>query len=298
MFKKVLFIVIALLTVSTLFASCTTQRQQNSSSNSKIQSMQSNSKTLSSNLSSSGVSAINSSTIVGSVLSQSSSSKALETANTSSVPVLMYHSIIYEKNNSARVAKETFEQQMKWLYDNGYKTITLEELYEHLQAKTDFPDKCVVITFDDGYVDNYTNAFPILKQYGFKATIFMIAENVNTGGYLTEQQLKEMSDNGISIQGHTATHPYMDKLTYEKQYEELANSKATLEAITNKKVEFLAYPYGKYNNNTIKALKAIGYKMAFKMSGGFTKLSFPQYELPRVYEGDNLDKFIKSIKIK
>jgi peptidoglycan/xylan/chitin deacetylase (PgdA/CDA1 family) len=288
MFKRNILIVIAVLA---LFSGCTTRKPQNSSESYKNQSMQSNNKTLSSILSSSSHK-----TIVNSISSQSSSASALKTGNANSVPVLMYHSIIYEKNNSARVSKETFEQQMKWLYDNGYKTVTLEELYEHLQSKTKFPDNCVAITFDDGYVDNYTNAFPVLKQYGFTATIFMIAGKINTDSYLTSPQLKEMSDNGISIQGHTVTHPHMDTLAYAKQYEELASSKATLEAITGKKVEFLAYPYGKYNKDTIKALKTIGYKMAFKMSGGFTKLSFSQYELPRVYEGDNLDKFITSFK--
>jgi peptidoglycan/xylan/chitin deacetylase (PgdA/CDA1 family) len=275
MLKRIALFIIFFVFV--LFSACTNQKLQNSSS--------SNYKSKSSKVDA-----------VSSKITQSSNSQALETGSAASIPVLMYHSIIYEKNNSARVPKEIFEQQMKWLFDNGYKTLSLDKLCEHLQTKTGFPEKCVIITFDDGYIDNYTNAFPILKKYGFTATIFMISGNINTGGYLTEQQLKELSNNGISIQGHTVTHPYLDNLSYTKQYSELASSKAALEAITGKRVDFLTYPFGKYNNDTIKALKSLDYKMAFRMSGGFANLSDAQYELPRVYVGNSLEKFIASIK--
>lgn len=281
MFKKIAILIIFSLFV--LFSGCVNQNLQNSSSKSSKLSASSSKKN--------SQMAVSSSKII-----QSSSSQPLETGSEKTIPVLMYHSIIYQANNDARVAKEVFAQQMQWLFDNGYKTLTLEQLYEHLQTGLGFPEKCVVITFDDGYDDNYTNAFPVLKQYGFCATIFMISGNINTGGCLTSQQLKEMSDYGISIQGHTVTHPYLDTLTYAQQYDELNNSIATIEAITGKKVEFLAYPYGKYNSDTIKALKALNYKMAFRMSGGFASLSDTQYELPRVYVGNSLDNFIASMK--
>jgi peptidoglycan/xylan/chitin deacetylase (PgdA/CDA1 family) len=276
MFKRIsLFIICSMLV---LFSGCSNQDQQKSSSNDRISSAKS-SRTASSNV-------------------IQSSSRALETGSETTVPVLMYHSITYVKDNTACVSKEIFEQQMKWLDDNGYKTLTLDELNEHLQTNAGFPQKCVIITFDDGYSDNYSTAFPILKKYDFKATIFMISSNINTSNYLTEQQLKEMSKSVFSIQGHTVTHPYLNKLTEAKQYEELADSKATLEAITGKKVEFLAYPYGKYNSDSIHALKTLGYKLAFRMSGGFAKLSDKPYELPRVYVGNNLDKFIAAVENK
>ncbi|MCJ7691048.1 MAG: polysaccharide deacetylase family protein, partial [Clostridiaceae bacterium] len=90
--------------------------------------------------------------------------------NDKGIPVLMYHAIGYEKGNTARVPKENFKEQMKYLKDNGYVTLTLDEAYDFFSNNKPIPEKSVVLTFDDGYVDNYVEALPILKEFGFKAT--------------------------------------------------------------------------------------------------------------------------------
>jgi peptidoglycan/xylan/chitin deacetylase (PgdA/CDA1 family) len=219
---------------------------------------------------------------------------------TNRIPVLMYHSINFDPKfptNILRVPKTYFAAEMKWLYDNGYKTITLDQLYEGISKNQPFPEKSVVLTFDDGYEDNYTNAFPVLKQYHFNATVFMITSKIgdSKNGYLTADELKEMDKNGMSIEGHTVHHLNLDSLSFKQQYSELADSKTTLETLLNKPIYYMAFPSGKYNADTIKASKQIGYRICFKENGGIGKISDSQYEFPRFFVGQDLKDFINRV---
>jgi peptidoglycan/xylan/chitin deacetylase (PgdA/CDA1 family) len=200
------------------------------------------------------------------------------------VPVLMYHSIGVEEGNPIKMPAEQFDAEMKYIKDQGYTTLTMDELYNYFENSVPIPDKSVVITLDDGYVDNYTGAFPILKKYGLKATIFMITSAVDTNpGFLTSAQLQEMEKYGIEIESHTVTHPDLDTLSYSKQLSELTESKAALEKILGRTVEYVAYPTGKYNDDTLKAVKAAGYKMAFTTNGRWSDKSDGILTLDRVY---------------
>lgn len=200
------------------------------------------------------------------------------------IPVLMYHSIGVEKNNPIKMPKEQFETEMKYLKDNGYTTLSLKELYDYFENKVPVPDKSVVITLDDGYEDNYTEAFPILKRYGLKATIFVITSNVDkNSAFITSSQIKEMDSAGIEIESHTVTHRDLDKLTYKEQYAELKDSKSFLEGLLGKNIDYMAYPTGKYNDNTIKAVKAVGYKMALSTNGRWADKTDGIFTLDRVY---------------
>jgi len=208
--------------------------------------------------------------------------------NDSSIPVLMFHSITNVKGNELQTSKEQFKQEMQYLKDKGYTTLTLTEVYDFFQKNKPIPKKSVVITFDDGYLDNYTNAYPILKQFGFKATIFDITSTVDTSAnYLNSAQLKELSSNGIDIEPHTITHPYLNKLSYDQQYKELKISKDFIETLLSKTVKFVAYPYGEWNQDTIKAVKNIGYTMAFTTAGTWANKQNGIYTLYRVYISSN-----------
>lgn len=217
---------------------------------------------------------------------------------TKTIPILMYHSIAYEKNNILRVPKDKFDAEMKWLYDNGYKTITLDDVYNGIESGKGVPEKSVVITFDDGYVDNYQNAYPVLKKYGFTGTTFMITSSIDNphDGYLSSAQIKEMDADCLKVESHTVTHGYLNKMSYEKQLKELKDSKAALEKLLGHEIKYLAYPTGKYDANTVKAAKEAGYKMCFKMNGGQGTVSDPQYEFPRFFVGEDLNDFISRIK--
>lgn len=210
--------------------------------------------------------------------------------NDSSVPVLMYHSIDYEKGNELRVPKEKFKEQMQYLKDNGYTTLTFDELYNFLINNKPIPEKSVVITFDDGYEDNYSNAYPILKEFGFNATIFVITNAIdNEKAFLTSAQLNEMDQNGIDIESHTLAHDELNKLPYDKQVETLRGAKEFIEKKLNKEVKYIGYPFGKWNDDTIKALKETGYTMAFTTVGGWSNKSQGIYTLRRVYISANHD---------
>lgn len=204
--------------------------------------------------------------------------------NDKGIPVLMYHSIDYKKNNPLIMPKEQFREQMKYLKDNGYTTLTLNELFSFFENNTPVPDKSVVLTFDDGYADNYTNAFPIIKEFGFKATVFMITDTVDkSGAYLNSTQLKEMDAYGFDVESHTLDHEELSKLSYAQQLNELKKSKLFLEKLLNKQVSYIAYPVGKYNKETVKAAQEAGYKMAFTTNGTWADKTDGIYTLDRVY---------------
>ena len=207
--------------------------------------------------------------------------------------VLMYHSIATEKNNKLRVPAEDFDKQMKWLHDNGYTALTPDELSACLSGAKPFPLKSVMITLDDGYADNYDNMYPAIKKYGLHATVFMITSKIGTDGFLSKAQLKEMNDSGyVSVESHTVTHPYLSDLNYQAQLKEMTDAKKTLEDILGKSVDYLAYPTGKYDKNSIAAAKAAGYKMCFLMEGGTGSLSTNPYEFPRAFVDKNLNTLI------
>ncbi len=210
--------------------------------------------------------------------------------NDKSIPVIMYHSIDYEAGNELRVSKDAFREQMKYLKDKGYTTLSLDELYSFMVNNKPIPEKSVVLTFDDGYKDNYENAYPILKEFGFNAAVFIIVNCIDKEkDYLTSQQLKEMDVNGVSIESHTINHDQLDKLPYNKQVETLKSSKEYIEKLLNKKVKYIGYPYGKTNDSAIKAAKNTGYKMAFTTVSGWSNNNQGMYTLHRVYISANYD---------
>lgn len=213
------------------------------------------------------------------------------------IPILMYHSIDYEKGNELRIPKEKFREQMKYLKDSGFTPLSMEELYSHIVFGTIIPNKPIVITLDDGYVDNYTNAYPVLKEFGFKATMFMISSAMNNDShYLNDKQLVEMDQNGVKIESHTVTHPKLDELSYEGQVAELKNSKEALEKVLGREVKYIAYPYGKFNNDTLKISQEAGYEMGLSTIQGVASKSDGLYKLHRIYVSDNYDmNYFKSL---
>ena len=111
------------------------------------------------------------------------------------VPVLYYHSVDPSEANEVIISPEKLREELTFIKDSGYTTLTMSELNDYILNNAPIPEKSIVITFDDGYADNYANAFPILKELDMKATIFVISNFTdNDGYYMTSQQIKEMSD--------------------------------------------------------------------------------------------------------
>ncbi len=204
------------------------------------------------------------------------------------IPILMYHSVAYEKNNELRIPKEKFREQMKYLKDDGFTPISLNQLYDSIVFKEALPPKPIVLTFDDGYVDNYTNAFPVLKEFGFKATVFVITSGIDDNKYyMSSEQLKEMDKNGFDVESHTVSHNELNKMPHDQQKNELQGSKTKLETILGRPVTYLAYPLGKFNEDTISALQETGYTMALTTVDGLAQGSNGIYKLKRIYVSDN-----------
>ena len=199
------------------------------------------------------------------------------------VLVLNYHKIDHTFI-SLSVRPEDFDAQMKYLRDNGYHTITPDELYESLAGNGELPENPVLITFDDGYEDNYTNAYPILKKYGFKATIFVVTGflDKHKKGYLSWDEAREMNKNGINIESHTVNHRSMTDLSDDELRMELVESKKKAEAELGHEVGYIAYPTGTYNLHIAQMVKEAGYKAAFTIKYGNVDKASNIYALERV----------------
>ena len=155
------------------------------------------------------------------------------------VLVLNYH-MVNRMFISLAIEPEDFDWQMKYLVEHGYHTISPDELYDFLAGTGRLPDRPVLITFDDGYVDNYTTAYPILKKYNLKATIFVVTGFLGKRkGYLTWDQLREMEKNGITVESHTVTHAPLPQLSDERIREELVESKRQAEKELGHPIEFM-----------------------------------------------------------
>ncbi|MCY8424321.1 polysaccharide deacetylase family protein [Bacillus vallismortis] len=223
----------------------------------------------------------------------------IKTEKPAKLPILMYHSI--SSGNSLRVPKEEFEAHMKWLHDNGYQTVTPKEAYLMLTQDKKPSEKCVLITFDDGYTDNYEDAYPVLKKYGMKATIFMIGKSIGHQHHLTEDQMKEMAQNGVSIESHTIDHLELNGLSPEQQYSEMADSKKLFDNMFHQETSMISYPVGRYNEETLKAAEETGYQMGVTTEPGAASRDQGMYALHRVrvspgMSGASFGAYIESMK--
>lgn len=180
-------------------------------------------------------------------------------------PVLMYHVIDEPHGEYAYlyVSAKDFEAQVKYMYDNGYAFLFPEEL-----SLANRLDKSVVITFDDGYEQMYTKAFPILKKYNAKATLYMISDLIDTEGYCSADHLAEMSDSGVfRIYSHTKSHTPLTTLSASEIEAEFAQSNDKIYNITKREVTSLAYPNG-FFDDTVLSLARRYYKNAFSVNRG------------------------------
>ena len=197
-----------------------------------------------------------------------------------SVPIWMYHEV---GDNlwgieSLFVSPSSMREQLQYLQDNGYDTIFFSDL-THLE---DY-DKPVILTFDDGYLGTYTELFPLLKEFGMKATVFVITASIGSEYDITAEQAKEMSDSGlVEIESHTVNHNELAQLGPEEQESELRQSQLDIARITGKIPYVLSYPNGSHNDTTIELAKKY-YDFAIIASGGKWTTDGHYYTIPRLY---------------
>ena len=201
------------------------------------------------------------------------------------VPVLNYHQVEEKNGNPLTLWPDQFETQMSYLADEGYTTITIDEMMDALENGTPLPDKPVIITFDDGYVDNYEYAYPILKKYGFKATIFLIYDFTNAyPNYLTWDQINEMKESGlIRFESHTMTHANLAELTSTDELRhEIADSHDLLSDKLGYDMHYIAYPGGRVNEEIKEITRAAGYRGGFTVHYGLSTPEEGRYQMDRI----------------
>ena len=233
--------------------------------------------------------------------------------------VLMYHMVSEHlekdksKFNRLRVKPEEFEKQLKWLKDNDWTSFTLSELV----SLKEIPQKSVVITFDDGYEDNFKNAYPLLKKYGFKATIYIVlnrfnqdwatdkdlnqaSSELNSEKMLSNEQIKEMLNSGlIEIGSHTLDHVNLPKLTKDEKEKQIIESQKQIEEIFNIKCNSFAYPFGFFDNQDVEILKNSSYTNATTVVNGvYDKTKYSNFLIPRIMISgrQNIYSFILKMK--
>ena len=214
--------------------------------------------------------------------------KEVKMVHPSGIPVLMYHKIGDDKDNDAVIREDLFREQMKFLKDNGYNPLTMDQLYDYVVNGTAVPEKPVVLTFDDGYADTYSIVYPIMKEYGFAATVFINPGDVGTR--LTWDQIREMHKNGITISNHGFQHIEMGQLSEAKQIENITKAQEALaKEVGIKDNHWFCYPYGDKNEFTDAATKKAGIKMSMAMKSGWAHTGDNPYNILRVWVGNAVD---------
>lgn len=195
--------------------------------------------------------------------------------NARRVPILMYHEVGYtpkaEFIGANYVHREALEAQLFYLAGNGIKTITMAQLYDNWINGTELPEKCVVLTFDDGYASHFTLVNQILSRFNAKATFYIIKDRLYYGIENRDVEgLKKLAASGQEIGSHTMTHPNFHEATYDEIYEEISGSKAFLEETLGIEVKTFSYPYGNHNENARKILKELGFETAVTTKEGLS----------------------------
>lgn len=217
------------------------------------------------------------------------------TAENVQVPVLMYHAVSDNTWGEAElfVSPSDMEAQLAYLVENGYDPIWFEDLH-HLE---DY-DKPVILTFDDGYEDNYTELLPLLEKYHVKATIFVIAGYMGYPNKMTWEQVAAISTTGlVSIQSHTMTHGYLDEMDEQTLIYELEQSRAVLTRLTGKLVSVLCYPTGQYSDLALEVARRY-YSFGLKMNDYMYQTSDDPFLVNRYYISryTDLDTFASYIE--
>ncbi len=207
------------------------------------------------------------------------------------VSVLMYHMVGDIKDNSAVISEKNLRRQMQYLKDNDYHPITMEELYDYVTKGAPLPSRPVCITFDDGYADSYTIVYPMMKEFGYPWTLFLITDDVGRApNRMTWEQLKEMADSGtVTIASHTLSHPMLHNLgTRQEKENEIIGANKALKYRLGIDNPWIAYPYGDYDEEVIDICVKAGLKMAVTTDSGRVHAGSYPYDLKRVYIGNNV----------
>jgi peptidoglycan/xylan/chitin deacetylase (PgdA/CDA1 family) len=242
------------------------------------------------------------------------------------VPVLMYHHVNPNRGDSFTVTPETFEGQMRYLHERRYRTLKLDELLAYIHGKLILKEKAVAVTFDDGWLDNYIWAFPVIREYQINAAIFTVTDRterasasaaklpisvpahkeskllINQGGehkvVLNWDLIREMYNSGlVEFHSHTKSHRKCDRLPENELMEELGESKRLIEKKLGKPCPYLCWPYGKFDELASGIAREVGYKALFTTDHGVAETHSDPFAVSRIVIKDNIAWFRKRMLI-
>lgn len=225
------------------------------------------------------------------------------------IRALIYHKItdgyVPSEWDQMTTPRSLFESQVKFLKDNGYRSIGAADLVGSLKSGAASKEKLICITFDDGYLDNYRNAFPVLKKYGFNATVFLTSDFIINADraalreYLNWAEIAEMRKSGVFTFGcHSASHPNLSTLGIDEMAREIKDAKRALEDGIGEKVLTYAYPFGwqsSYNKDVRDMVEAAGFTAAYTGVHGANGRHTDPFYLRRIRVSwlEELDEFEK-----
>jgi peptidoglycan/xylan/chitin deacetylase (PgdA/CDA1 family) len=198
------------------------------------------------------------------------------------VPILGYHRVgAHRPDHVPTVSAEAFERQLALLARFRFRALSLDEVIDRLERGEPPPRRSVVITFDDGYAETHTVAWPILQKFGFCATVFVTPGEVGLPGFATWEQIIEMAQDAVTIGSHTMHHSYLPLVNDAQLPEELSGSKSMIEQRIARPVRYLSYPIGGYTPQAQAAARRAGYRAALTTNRGSSRAVDP-FALRRV----------------
>ncbi|MFI5329385.1 MAG: polysaccharide deacetylase family protein [Candidatus Rokuibacteriota bacterium] len=223
------------------------------------------------------------------------------------VPILTYHNLGEQAKGRLVLAAASFREQMRYLKTNGYRVVSLADFVEFTRLNRQLPQRAVVLTFDDGYHAFKDHAYPVLKELGFTATLFIYTDWVGAGrAALSWTELRELAAAGMDIQAHSKTHADLRRAQGETEAQYARRMQAELEQPQDlfnrnlgRRSQILAYPYGRWEEGLLPKVKEYGYVAAFSVrrQGNAAFVRPLAGHRSQIYSEMTLDDFVKNLNV-
>jgi peptidoglycan/xylan/chitin deacetylase (PgdA/CDA1 family) len=204
------------------------------------------------------------------------------------VPVLTYHRVAPLSavgQLDLKVDPANFAAELAALHDAGYHTIHQWQLFDALYRGGSLPSKPVIVSVDDGYIDDMRTILPELQRWHMVATFFVITGRMTEPGFLSADQIRQLDRAGMDVGDHTAHHLDLRQLTGSQLASETGGSRRVLEGVLGHPVYYFAYPFGKYDQSVVAAVRTAGFTLAYTTEGGTTASTTAPLTVPRIHVG-------------
>lgn len=237
-------------------------------------------------------------------------------STTTRIPVLMYHRVGEAHNDWERkycISPQGFAAHMQMLHTKGWQAVSLDQFMGWLDAQHELPEKAFLLTFDDGFLGVYEHAAPVLEKLDWPATVFLVSSLIGKRDSWCEQHnpsgatyplmdadhIRALQGRGFRFESHTRQHADLPTLDDGALHAELAGARAELTALLGRQVDYLAYPFGRYDDRVAEAARTAGYVAAFCTQPGFNRRDIARYRLRRldVFGTDSPAALLRKVRL-